>query len=532
MVNRAGIRSTRAWMLTALGLTALACCAMAGCGGEPAVVPVAKQPPPPAAGKSPAAIARDTASAQTPPSRLEPQLPSSGVAAPLEERQPPRTGLSDLLAGQDLDDLFKGEGAGQFGNFEMPVVDDERVAAAGIRKIASRHLDLYTDLPADPAVDELPHVFDLALPQWCDYFTVDPELAKEWRMAAYLINDKVRFERAGLLPDDLPPFLNGFQRGAELWLYQQPTAYYQRLLLLHEGTHGFMHWALGGAGPPWYMEGVAELLGTHAWRNGQLTLNYFPESKEAAPHWGRVKVIKTETAAGQGKSLEEIMRYDTTAHLRVEPYAWCWAAAAFLDGNPAYRAAFREMQKKARDPTAGFSNALHQSLAKDWVHITHQWHVFVINMEYGYDVQREAIERKPTVSLPAEGAEVTVAADRGWQSSGYVLEAGKTYKIEASGRYQVGNQPKIWWCEPNGITLRYHHGVPLGILLASVVDEDKPPAAKSVLTTPDVIGMHVESPVERSGTLYLRINDSPAELADNAGELAVRITPVPAEPAR
>ncbi len=505
-------------------------CVIAGCGGRSDVTPVAG-PTSPAAMESPTGGSDNSLDGSPSPmtpaaADAEPQLPSAAFEMPDDMPTSPRSGLGDLLAGQNLDELFTGEGAGQFGSFELPAIDAERVAAMGIRKIDGRHVELYTDIPADPAVDELPRLFDLAVPQWCDYFEVDPAVAQSWRMAAYLINDKAKFEQAGLLPADLPPFLNGFQRGPELWFYQQPSDYYQRLLLLHEGTHGFMQWALGGAGPPWYMEGVAELLGTHTWRNGQLSLNQFPESKEASPHWGRIKVIKEETEAGQGKSLEEIMRYDATAHLRVEPYAWCWAAAAFFDGNPGCRDVFRRMRKQARDKTYGFSNSFHNSLAKDWVHITRQWHVFVMNMEYGFDVRREAIDRLPAAVLPAEGAVVTIAADRGWQSSGYLLEAGQTYKIVASGRYQVGNQPKPWWCEPNGITLRYHNGAPLGILLGSIVDEDKPPGTASVLATPDVIGMGVETPVDRSGTLYLRINDSPAELSDNRGEFTVRITPV------
>ena len=514
MIKRTSKSSTWVWTLTCL-----VCFTISGCVGEADVTPLAEPSAPPSlAAKSPSPLVKSAAT------NAEPQrLPTSTVTPTGGDQPPPRTGLGDLLAGQNLDDLFSGEGAGQFRSFEMPTVDDQRVAAWGIRKISSQHLDLYTDLPADPAVDELPHVFDLAVPQWCDYFDVDPTLAKTWRMAAYLINDKARFERAGLFPSDLPTFLNGFQRSAELWLYRQPTEYYQRLLLLHEGTHGFMHWALGGTGPPWYMEGVAELLGTHSWQDGQLALNHFPESKEATPHWGRIKVIKKETEAGQAKSIEEIMRYDTNAHLRVEPYAWCWAAAAFFDGNPAYRAAFRQLQKRTRDETQVFSNAFQNSLSNEWVHITRQWQVFVINMEYGYDIQREAFDRKPTASLPAAGVQITIAADRGWQSSGYVLEAGQTYKIEASGRYQVDNQTKIWWCEPNGITIRYHRGVPLGILLGSIVDEDKPPGSKSALATPDVIGMGVESPVERSGMLYLRINDSPAELSNNAGERTLNV---------
>jgi len=510
---------TQVWSLVMLALTV-----MAGCGGESKQSPIA-DPAPSGNGAPPSAQARERTSTATPSTAVEPQLPSTDFSFPPSNDTSPRSGLSELLEGQDLDDLFSGDAAGQFGNFEMPEIDAERVAALGIRKVASKHLDLYTDLPADPVVDELPHVFDLAVPQWCEYFSVNAEVADTWRMVAYLINDKTKFERAGLLPTDLPPFLNGFQRGAELWWYQQPTEYYQRLLMLHEGTHGFMQWSLGGAGPPWYMEGVAELLGTHAWRDGQLTLNHFPESKEASPHWGRIKVIKSETAAGQGKSIEEVMRYDSTAHLRVEPYAWCWAVAAFFDGNPAYRTAFRDMRKKARDKTFSFSNAFQNSLADQWPNITQQWHVIVINMEYGYDVQREAIVRKPNVQVPPEGVQISVAADRGWQSTGYLLEADRTYTIEASGRYQVGNQPTAWWCEPNGITLRYHQGAPLGILLGSIVDEGQPPGTKSVLTTPDVIGLGGEIPVDRNGTLYLRINDSPAELSDNSGELNVRITP-------
>ena len=51
--------------------------------------------------------------------------------------------------------------------------------------------------------------------------------------------------------------------GREFWLFDQPTDYYVRHLLLHEGTHVFMVSFLGGCGPGWYMEGTAELLGTH-----------------------------------------------------------------------------------------------------------------------------------------------------------------------------------------------------------------------------------------------------------------------------
>ena len=158
-------------------------------------------------------------------------------------------------------------------------------------------------------------------------------------MTGYLIDRKERFQATGLLPEDLPPFLNGYQRGSELWVYEQPSAYYRRHLLLHEGTHAFMSTQLQGCGPPWYMEGMAELLGTHRWQDGKLQLAYFPKRREEVEQWGRIK----DPHRGGSRSeltLESITEYGPTAHLQNEPYAWCWAAGAFLDGHPQFRRVF------------------------------------------------------------------------------------------------------------------------------------------------------------------------------------------------
>ena len=144
-------------------------------------------------------------------------------------------------------------------------VDDARAAAAGIRKLPGKRLTLYTDL-AGPEIDRLPAVFEQAFPQWCRYFKVKEGDQADWHMTGFLMKDKARFVAAGLLPDDLPPFEHGYSRGHDLWLYEQPSDYYRRHLLLHEGTHGFMNTVLGGCGPPWYMEGMAEYLATHRWQ--------------------------------------------------------------------------------------------------------------------------------------------------------------------------------------------------------------------------------------------------------------------------
>jgi hypothetical protein len=407
---------------------------------------------------------------------------------------------------------------------ELPkvVVDEARTAAAGIRKLAGKHLTLYTDLPSFKEVDELPEVFDLAVPQWCAYFHANPADLPDWRITAFLIKDKQPFASTGLLPDDLPKFAHGYSRGHQFWLYEQPTDYYRRHLLLHEGTHGFMQTVLGGMGPPWYAEGLAELMGTHRWKDGRLELGYLPASREEVPYWGRVKIVVDDLIAHRGKTLQAVLDYGPTAHRENGPYGWCWAAATFLERHPRYQKRFHELIPLVRQQD--FNQRFHALFAADWDQLCEEWQVFVVNLEYGYDVPRMAIDFRPGHPLPPSGARATVAADRGWQSSGVRLEAGRSYRLRARGRYQVANQPRTWWCEPGGVTIRYYHGQPLGILLAAV-HPDPPGPGSSPLIRPLVVGLDAMLTPQQAGTLYLRINHSAAELGDNAGSLTVEIQP-------
>lgn len=409
----------------------------------------------------------------------------------------------------------------------VPAVPSRKVgsgdlSALGIRKLEGRHLTLYTDLASSPAIDELPQVFDQAVPQWCQYFEIQPGAAEGWKCVGSLMRDKERFRRVGLLPENLPPFLHGFQQGTQLWLNEQPSDYYRRHLLLHEGTHAFMHEFLGGAGPPWYMEGMAELLATHRWDADGLRLRYFPRSKLEVPDWGRVKIVKEDLAAGKGQTLHEIMAYDSRAHLQVNPYGWCWAMCAFLDANPKYHRAFQQLKKHATETGASFSTRFVRE-CRPWPVLERDWQVFIANIDYGFDITREAIQDQPSPSSANGSRKGKIAVDRGWQSTGIVLEAGKRYRITATGRYQIGTEPKIWWCEPDGVTIRYHQGKPLGMLFGAIANVDAPDDAVGFLS-PWALGSDAEIAPQRSGTLYLRTNDHPAELADNDGEVSYEVT--------
>jgi hypothetical protein len=439
-------------------------------------------------------------------------------------RDPEQRSLADLLKADD--------GPGKWiPGVPRARVDEARAAAEGIRKVEGRRLILFTDVPPDGEVDELPAVFEQAFAGWCSYFDIDPAVQVNWHMTGFLMKDGDRFRRAGLLPAMLPSFPNGFAVNYDLWIYEQPTAYYRRHLLLHEGTHGFMNTILKSCGPPWYMEGMAELLGTHRWEGGRLALGTVPKTRDEAPMWGRVRTIQDLFAAGNALPLEQVLDFDGRAHSQNEAYAWSWAVAAFLDFHPRYRQAFRSLSRAVE--AEDFLDKFRELVGGQWGELAEEWQVFISNLEYGYDAERMAIDFSAG-QPPAEGWNlVKIDAALGWQNTRLHLPAGSVCEIRARGRYQLAERPRTWWCEPGGVTIRYYQGKPLGMLLAAV-RPGAPAQGPSALIRPLAIGLGSAFTVEKAGTLYLRVNDSAGELDDNAGSLdaAVRLSPAPAAPAQ
>ncbi len=533
--------------LAALGTVGWVLVLVGGCSGTvPDASPSADSGPPTAEASSPApssgvAVRADRIATDASPreaggrgeSRAGPESGDREPACPSvsprrqdaagSTKQRPRL-LADLLeedAASGSDDSFLSSQGYQGLVLE---IDDARVAAAGIRKLSSQHLTLYTDLVEQPAVDELPEVFDQAVLQWAAYFDVEPDQLADWQIVCFLIEHRPRFETVGLFPSELPPFRNGYQLEQYMWVYDQEEDYYRRHLFLHEGTHAFMSQILGDLGPPWYAEGMAELFGTHRWQDGQLTLRYFPRNRAETPGWGRIRIVQDDLATNQGMMPSGILNYGPQAHLDNSPYGWCWAFAEFLDSHPDYRARFRALVERLGQPD--FTARFREELADDWSDLNEQWQVFVMDLDYGYDLQRAAIQRRPVQPLPPTGARVSIDAARGWQSTGIRLEAGQRYEIVATGRYQVAETSEIWWCEPGGVTIRYHQGRPLGKLLGAIRDETQPLSGVSPLTRPEPIGLSRVWEPRFGGTLYLRINESAAELHDNAGQLTVQIGPL------
>ncbi len=405
-------------------------------------------------------------------------------------------------------------------------VDDELVQAAGIRKIESKYLVLYTDIRGNEAIDQFGEVFDAAVPQWCEKLKVDPARTRSWKMVGVLIGNKEsfpNFEKAGLLPDDLPAFPAGFNRGHEFWVLLQPDLYYTRHLLLHEGTHAFMQWFLGGSGPSWYSEGMAELFGLHQWQDGKLELAFRPTDRNQTKGWGRPKVITRDRSEDRVRSLDDIMAIGAMGFRDVDNYAWSWAACEFLLFHPATQKHFLELTNHCKDFSEAFSIRFRQAIESDRQQINRDWYLFIDQLEYGSNVRRSMISKAKQVE--GETTSFAIFGDRSWQTT-LAVKKGQTIRLKVNGQFQVGidevtEKPLV--SKANGITIQYYRGRPLGMLLGGVLNKSAqdPRIAIESLMSPIEIGSSGEYVVDRDGIFCFRVNDSTSLMNDNSGGLIV-----------
>ncbi len=394
----------------------------------------------------------------------------------------------------------------------------------GLSTLTSAHLTLVTDVPLDAELKALPDCFEQAVRQWCDYFDVPPERLEGWHVQGFLMQSRERFQAAGLIPSEVPEFTTGYALGNSFWLFEQTSVYYRRHLFLHEGVHCFMRAILGDVGPAWYAEGMAELLATHQFADGKITLGIIPGDRDTVAKWGRIEAVQDAYLRRKALTPERLFKLSGTLHGTVEKYGWCWAGAAFFEHHPRYHDRFRKLPTVVTQPD--FDQHVEQLFAPDRAQLDEDWQVYIAHLDYGYDFER--MNFLPALGKPLEGevAVFEVAADRGWQSSGIALEPGKKYHITAQGRYQVVDGETPWQSEPGGVTIRYHRGEPLGKLLAAIRDNESRPNHASGLTRPIPIGLDAVLEAPRGGTLYFRINDSAGELADNQGHAVVEIRQV------
>ena len=109
-----------------------------------------------------------------------------------------------------------------------------------------------------------------------------------------------------------------------------------------------------------------------------------------------------------------------------------------LDRDPRYRDRFRQLYRAI--PDGAVTPRFYRLFQPDWRELNDQWQVFIAGIEYGDDIPRTAIDFSPGRPLPAAGAAVKVAADRGWQNSGLQLQVGRA--LSADGHRAATRSPR------------------------------------------------------------------------------------------
>jgi hypothetical protein len=387
---------------------------------------------------------------------------------------------------------------------------------------------LYTDIKPE-LVEPLPKLVDQLYAALEKYFGPLPPDREggTFQMTGYIMADQRLFRETGLLPENLPGFSHGRHRGAEFWMNSQEYNYYLRHLLLHEATHCFMTIAKeqNQLPPVWYMEGMAELFGTHSRaKDGSASFRVMPDDKETYAGLGRISLVQTAVKEGRFRSLDQVFELTANDFSENEAYAWSWAICKFLDTNPRYREAF---QKLGDAPTRRiFIEDFLEAYQADLDNMRTEWAMFAHHLDEGYQIEPAAITFQ--TGKPLSEAEpqtvLMLKADRGWQSSGVLVEQGKRYTLTATGQFTLAQTPKPWISEADGISFRYFGGQPLGKLLGCI-RTNTPASIATAQGMRQVFPCGANFPLiaPQTGTLYLRLNDAWNQLSDNTGSASVRV---------
>jgi hypothetical protein len=406
----------------------------------------------------------------------------------------------------------------------------------GFFLLKSPRMTLVTDKGLDDELKSWPGLLEQAIEQCNEIFQPIPPKRNNLHATVYLVGDRKRWEALGRLRD-VPWLDEGFQLGDQLYIVEQPSVFYRRMLFLHEATHWIMYRWQGGAGSPWLMEGMADYLSTHRLDKGKLRLGYFPLDVREVPSWGRIKQVQDAMRQNVAPKLSEILQFPDMRQRRMDRYCWSWAAVSFFDNHPEFRDEFQAVYRGELDYSLSASQVLRDGLDKDWNRISLQWRCFLDDLDFGFSMAQipRWLHEEPTVLKPGSSLTLRVKATDGWTIVPALLEKGSDVSIRASGTAVIRQQPSTtapaspdtiraastWESTPRGVSAEYHRGHRLGSLVGAWAQSGvEQPSALWNRWTVGVESVHRSS--ERS-LLLLRVNEAGSGLADNAGGYDVEV---------
>jgi len=189
-----------------------------------------------------------------------------------------------------------------------------------------------------------------------------------------------------------------------------------------------------------------------------------------------------------------------------QAYAWRWALCHLLANNQNYSSRLKGLGVAMM---SGKSASFEDTYGDVAPHISFEYDQFVKNFSNGYradlsawqwDVKPKRLSKKP--------ATPTILAQRGWQATGALVEKKKSYDVKTVGTWQIAAAGEALTGDGNG------EGK--GKLIGVIFNDFQ-------LTEPFDLGADANFVAPESGHLFVRCQDSWAELSENSGELEVTI---------
>lgn len=416
-----------------------------------------------------------------------------------------------------------------------PELDRDELLAEGVRIVASKHLVLVTDLPLESVV-ELPPLADALFATLEQRLgKLAPDIAgKEFQVTGFLMDARDRFERAGVLPSERFPIRHGRHLGYRFWLNNQTAEYYRRHLMLHEFVHCFLMCENGmrDIPPLWYTEGVAEYYATHRLHAdvAKSEFGILPSSVEGFEGWHRIAEIRrhfNQEPSVTGE-LTEIVPLQTvlyppdTTFQDDSQYANAWALVWLINHHPELQPEFAAVaacrtNRQFEDAIADVAKPVTKQLNQVWpLYLDGLHEADVADVQFPALTPLKPQESNDEIRLPAE---FVLNVSQQWASTGLSLTKGQEIVIECQGRYVVEQTTKPWFSEPDGITIDYVDGRPLGEVIGIIVSADGTQITRHI---PIGSMKRLRSPID--GFLWLQINDHWSERDRNEGTVTVRIS--------
>ena len=388
-----------------------------------------------------------------------------------------------------------------------------------------KYLDLITDLESTDEVNAIVATFDQAVEQWIAFWGDDSFDRSNFRVQACVMRNVSLFRQQELIPTEVPDFPFGYALNRRIWVKAQPSEYYTRHLVLHEGVHAYMYTAFDGAGPTWFQEGTADLLALHQGVGSSVKTNKIPLNREQVPYWGRFKRMGQLKRAAEVPTLETVMGYQPDLIGDVGTYGWSWAFVELLQGYPDYRPLLLSLSGKASMTGPEFNREVQRSYSDQWPILSARWSLLCHDLDYGFDWSRETVELSMSDPLwDGRPVQTSVGADQGWQSVGVRVPGGIKIRLRPEGRVTLAETTRPWISEPAGVTLQYHRDRPLGQLLVCVLPNAMQDSGEYLQPLKiHALDQEKEFKIDQYSWLLFRVNDAVGSLSDNVGDYSVSL---------